>query len=89
MEFLCISANHFTQCLTAHLEKRWTDVGWLFSCHLDGSEKVEQTATRVLISVAVTTVICSEGQTQGQGYSNYLVNMFGCIKLLGRSLVAP
>lgn len=75
MEFICILANHFTRCLTAHLEKRWTDAGWMFRCPLDGSEKAEQTASRVLINVAMTMVICSEGQTQGQGYSKHLVNI--------------
>lgn len=64
MEFICISAKHFTRCLPAHLEKRWTDVGEMFSCNLDGSEKVEPIASRVLINVAATTVICSGLRTQ-------------------------
>lgn len=55
--------------------ERWTGVDWVFSCHLDGSEKVEQTPRRVLTNVAMTMVICSERQTQGQGYGKHLVNI--------------
>lgn len=57
-------SNSFHTVSTAHLEEKWTDMD---VCSLDGSEKIEQSTQRAQINVAMTVVICSECQAQGQG----------------------
>lgn len=71
--YLCFSKSFHTMPHSIFREKmdrcgldvllpfRWFRKGW--------------TASRALINVATTMVICSEGQTQGQGYSKHLVNI--------------